>query len=179
MAYHSCPGYSDVWCLCNSDFIFVMSTCRFFITPGRGAGSLAIPVSGLRRAAPQRPVAKQRWGMLSPCAQNLRVYWLANTNRRLPIGTGSRYIFAKRIFSIRKPQLNTDTWIGRKGVAFSMTSLLTHCGRVTPFDGIELGRYLLNGFLPDGTSHYLNQCWPVISKVQWHSLDTLDHQISL
>ena len=77
MAYHSCPVYSDVWRLCNNDFIFVMSTCRFFITPGRGAGSLAIPVSGLLRAAPQRPVAKQRWGMLSPCAQNLRVYWLA------------------------------------------------------------------------------------------------------
>ena len=78
-AHHSCPGYNDVWRLCKNDFIFVMSTCRFSITPGtgQGAGSLAIPVPGLRRAAPQRPVAKQRWGTLSPCAQNLRVYWLA------------------------------------------------------------------------------------------------------
>ena len=43
MAYHSCPVYSDIWRLWNNDFIFVMSTCRFFITPGRGqgAGSLA------------------------------------------------------------------------------------------------------------------------------------------
>ena len=65
--------------VCNNDFIFVMSTCRFFITPGRGQGarSVTIPVSGLRRAAPQQPFAKQRWGMLSPCAQNIRVYWLA------------------------------------------------------------------------------------------------------
>ena len=40
MANHSCPGHSDVWRFCNSDFIFVMSTCRFFITPGRGQGPL-------------------------------------------------------------------------------------------------------------------------------------------
>ena len=79
MANHSCPGHSDVWRFCNNDFIFVMSTCRFFIRPGRGqgAGSLAISVSSLRRAAPQRPVAKQHGGMPSPRAQNLRVYWLA------------------------------------------------------------------------------------------------------
>ena len=79
MANHSCPGHIDVWRFCNNDFIFVMSTCRFFIRPGRGQGarSLAILVSSLRRAAPQRPVAKQHGGMPSPRAQNLRVYWLA------------------------------------------------------------------------------------------------------
>ena len=100
MAYHSCPGYSDVWRLFNNDFIFVMSSCRFFITPGRGqgAGSLAIPVSGLRRAAPQRPVAKQRWGMLSPCLAEHPSVLACKTNRRLPIGTGNRYIaLTKRI----------------------------------------------------------------------------------
>ena len=43
----------------------------------QGAGSLAIPVSSLRQAAPQRPVAKQHGGMPSPRAQNLQVYWLA------------------------------------------------------------------------------------------------------
>ena len=78
MANHSCPGHSDVWRFCNNDFIFVVSTCRFFIRPGRGqgAGSLPIPVSSLRRAAPQRPVAKQHGGTPSLRAQ-LRVYWLA------------------------------------------------------------------------------------------------------
>ena len=39
IANHSCPGHSDVWRFCNNDFIFVMSTCRFFITPGRGQGA--------------------------------------------------------------------------------------------------------------------------------------------
>ena len=126
IANHSCPGYSDVWRFCNNDFIFVMSTCRFFIRPGRGqgAGSLAaIPVSmvsSLRRAAPQRPVAKQHGGMPSTRAQNLRVYWLAR--QILPIGTGSRYIalpkricspllptpLLPKICSLGKPQLNTD-----------------------------------------------------------------------
>ena len=81
MANHSCPGHSDVWRFCNNDFIFVMSTCQFFIRPGggQGAGSLASPasVSSLRRAAPQRPVAKQLGGMPSSREQNLRVYWLA------------------------------------------------------------------------------------------------------
>ena len=54
-----------------------MSPCRFSIRPGRGLGAwcLAIPMSGLRRAAPQTPVAKQRGEL--PCARNLRVYWLA------------------------------------------------------------------------------------------------------
>ena len=99
MANHSCPGYSDVWPFCNNDFIFVMSTCRFLIRPGRGqrAGSLAIPASGLRRTAPQQPVATQTGGMLSSRARTLREYWLA---RQLPIGTGSRYIaLPKRICS--------------------------------------------------------------------------------
>ena len=40
MANHSCPGHIDVWRFCNNDFIFVMSTCRFFIKPGRGQGPL-------------------------------------------------------------------------------------------------------------------------------------------
>ena len=75
MANHSCPGYSDVWRFCNNDFIFVMSTCRFLIRPGRwqGAGSLAIPVSGLRRTAPQQPVAKQQGHAITPCANPPRV----------------------------------------------------------------------------------------------------------
>ena len=76
VANHSCPGHSDVWHFYSNDFIFVMSTCRSFIRPGRGQGPL-LSMSGLRRAASQRPVAKQHGGMLSPHAQNLRGNWLA------------------------------------------------------------------------------------------------------
>ena len=105
MANHSCPRHSDVWRFCNIDFIFVMSTCQFFIRPGRGqgAGPIAIPVSSLRRASPRRPVAKQHGGMPSPgpCAEPPSVQ-ASKTNRRLPIDTGSRYIaLPKRICSLR------------------------------------------------------------------------------
>ena len=98
---------SDVWRFCNNDFIFVMSTCRFFIKPGRGqgAGSLAISVSSLRRAAPQRPVAKQHGGMPSHRAQNLRVYWL--TRQIEDCRSAQSADLPKRICSLGKPQLNT------------------------------------------------------------------------
>ena len=46
---------------------------------------------------------------------------------------------------------------------FSVNSLraacFTHCGPVTSYRVIEL----------DGTSHYLNQCWPFFKGVLWHS----------
>ena len=70
---NSCPGYSDIWPFCNNGFIFVMSTCQFLIRPGRGQGAggrgqgpSAIPVSGLRRTAPQQPVATQQGACYHP-----------------------------------------------------------------------------------------------------------------
>ena len=76
MANHSCPGYSDVWRFCNNDFIFVMSTCRFLIGPGRGqgAGSLAIPMSlSLCQACgeqhPNNPLLSNSGHAITPCMQ--------------------------------------------------------------------------------------------------------------
>ena len=96
MANHSCPEYSDVWPFRNNDFIFVMSTCRFLIRPGRGqrAGSLCYPY--VRSAANSTPTTRcyATGGMLSSRARTLREYWLA---RQLPIGTGSRYITLRKL----------------------------------------------------------------------------------
>ena len=132
MANHSCPGHSPVWRFCNNDFIFVMSTCRFFIRPGggQGAGSLASPasVSSLRRAAPQRPVAKQHGGMPSPREQNLRVYWLARqiedcrSRHRQEIWI---YSFAKTDLLIRKAAIEHRYTNWQKG-SFVLHLIIHH-----------------------------------------------------
>ena len=57
------------------------------IRSNKGVLNLNLNLSGMLRAAPQRPVAKQRWGMLSPCAQNLRVKWPARYLLLVPIGS--------------------------------------------------------------------------------------------
>ena len=41
---------------------------------------------------------------------------------------------------------------------------LTHCALVTPYGDVDLGQHWL--------SHYLNQCWLIITKVQWCSSDS-------
>ena len=43
---------------------------------------------------------------------------------------------------------------------------LTHCGLVKPYGDINMGQHWLHGLM--APSHYLNQCWLIISKVQWH-----------
>ena len=50
------------------------------------------------------------------------------------------------------------------------SDILTHCGLVTPYcdmDLVNIGSG--NGFCLTAQSHYLNQCWLVISKIHWHS----------
>ena len=39
----------------------------------------------------------------------------------------------------------------------------THCGLVTSYGDVNLGQHCRQA-----TSHYLNQCWLIINKVQWH-----------
>ena len=49
---------------------------------------------------------------------------------------------------------------------------LTHCGLVMPYGNIDLGLYWLRwrlGACLMAPSHYLNQCWLIISKILWHS----------
>ena len=48
-----------------------MSICRFLIRPGRGqgAGSLAIPMSGLRQNHPNNPLLSNRGHAITPCAE--------------------------------------------------------------------------------------------------------------
>ena len=50
-------------------------------------------------------------------------------------------------------------------------SLLTHCGLVTPFGDMELGQHLLQvmACCLTAPSHYLNQCWLIITEALWHS----------
>ena len=48
--------------------------------------------------------------------------------------------------------------------------LLTHCGLVMPYgdrSGSKLAQVM--ACCLTAPSHYLNQCWLIISKVQWHS----------
>ena len=68
-----------------------------------------------------------------------------------------------------------------------LSSILTHCGLLTPYGDINLVNIGSgNGLVPSGTSHYPNQCW-LISKVQSHSSEcnftrdtsTTSHWISL
>ena len=47
------------------------------------------------------------------------------------------------------------------------TSNLTHCGLVMPYGDRDLGQHWLRCLT--ATSHYLNQCWLIISDVQWYS----------
>ena len=86
----------------------------------------------------------------------------------------------KNTGSARKPR-NTMTYHDTGPLSFFNSnsrncfsdneSRLTHCGLVTPYGDIDLGlhrlRLWLVAWLPP--SHYLNQCWLIISKVQWHS----------
>ena len=44
------------------------------------------------------------------------------------------------------------------------TRILTHCGLVTPYGDIDLDQHWLAA-----PSHYLNQCWVIISSAQWYS----------
>ena len=52
-------------------------------------------------------------------------------------------------------------------------NVLTHCGLMTPYGDTDLGqhwlRYLACCLM--APSHYLNQCWLIFSKVQWHSVE--------
>ena len=122
MANHSFPRYSDVWRFCNNNFIFVMSTCRFFIRPGRGQGARGGPLLYLCQDCggqhPNKPLLSNRENVYAttPCAEPTSVL-ASKTNRRLPVRAqaADKIALPKRICSIRKPQLNTNTWIGRKG----------------------------------------------------------------
>ena len=91
MAYHSCPGYSDVWRLCNNGFIFVMSTCRFFVTPGRGLGPLPSLCQACGGKHPNDPLLSNDGACYHP-ARRASECTGCKTNRILPIGTGNRYI---------------------------------------------------------------------------------------
>ena len=61
---------------------------------------------------------------------------------------------------------------------------LTHCGLMTPYGDIDLGQHWLRTVMAccrTAPSHYLNQCWLIISKIQLHSSDgnfTRYHHIS-
>ena len=48
---------------------------------------------------------------------------------------------------------------------------LTHCGLVTPYGDKRSGSTLaqVTACCLTAPSHYLNQCWLIISKVLWHS----------
>ena len=48
---------------------------------------------------------------------------------------------------------------------------LTHCGLMTPYGDRDLAQTLAQAIACCLTapSHYLNQCWLIISEVQWHS----------
>ena len=49
---------------------------------------------------------------------------------------------------------------------------LTHCGPVTPFGSRNLGQHQLTQVMAcclTALSHYLHQCWVLISEVLWHS----------
>ena len=60
---------------------------------------------------------------------------------------------------------NSSTWglVQLRCGAF----LLTHCGLVTPYGDRDLGQHWIRKWLT-APSHYLNQCWLIISVVQWH-----------
>ena len=73
MASHSCPGYSDVWRFCNNDFIFVMSTCRFLIRPGRGQGPLLSLCQACGEQHPNNPLLSNSGQAITPCAEPLSV----------------------------------------------------------------------------------------------------------
>ena len=49
--------------------------------------------------------------------------------------------------------------------------ILTHCGLVTPYGDMDFGSTLAQVMTCClmAPSHYLNQCWLIISEVQWHS----------
>ena len=48
-------------------------------------------------------------------------------------------------------------------------SSLTHCGLVTPYGDIDLTLIHVMACCLMAPSRYLNQCWLIINKVQWHS----------
>ena len=52
-------------------------------------------------------------------------------------------------------------------------SILTHSGLVTPYGDRDLGQHWalaqVIACCLTTPSHYLNQCWQIISEVQWHS----------
>ena len=73
------------------------------------------------------------------------------------------------VFMIRTPTFLSS--ICSKIWPTSPISVLTHWGLVTPFGDIDLGQYWLTQVMAcclTALSHYLNQCWLIISKV-WHS----------
>ena len=53
------------------------------------------------------------------------------------------------------------------------TIILTHCGLVTPYGDIDLDQHWLTA-----PSHYLNQCWVIISAVQWYSSGAISQEIT-
>ena len=171
MANHSCPGYSDVWPFCNNDFIFVMSTCRFLIRPGRGAGGRVPCYPCVRPAANSTPTTRcyATGGMLSSRARILREYWLG---RQLPIGTGSRYIALPKRICSKKAAIEHRHMNCQKGscVLYLIIHRYRHqlINSLWPGDAIWRHRTgsifsHLMASLPDGTSHYINHCWLVIS----------------
>ena len=48
---------------------------------------------------------------------------------------------------------------------------LTHCGRMTPYGDLEVGPIWsqVMACCLTAPSHYLNQCWLIISEIQWQS----------
>ena len=50
---------------------------------------------------------------------------------------------------------------------------LTYCGLVASYGDTDLGQYWLK-LLPDCTKPLPNQCWPIIGKVEWNSLQGKD-----
>ena len=52
------------------------------------------------------------------------------------------------------------------------TTKLTHFGLMTPYGNVDLGQLVLvMACCLTAPSHYLNQCWLIISKIQLHSSD--------
>ena len=165
MANHSCPGYSDVWRFCNNDLIFVMSTCRFLIRPGKGQGAAPGPLLSLCQTYgeqhPNNPLLRNRGHAITLCANPPRVlackttadrhrqqiYSFAKTDfhRHMNCQKGSCVLYL--IIHRYRHHLINSLWPGNAIWRHRTGSIFTH----------------LMFFLPDGTSHYINQCWLVIS----------------
>ena len=74
--------------------------------------------------------------------------------------------------SIRWQENSPTYWqaFRKSSLACPRNTQLTHCGIMMPFGDIDLGQHwLVMAFCLTAPIHYLNQCWLIISEVQWHS----------